>query len=118
MLAIVKKLAWFWLIFAISPIFLWYFTSQCATALWCWAWLVVWAVFIHSKADELTRGMAFIVASVFVVFAGKYFLGKTEHAEIIELVQNTMLLVAGGVGGNFMAAYLLRQSHEPKQPSK
>lgn len=106
---LVKKMVWFWLIFALSPIALAYFTSNTATALWCWVWLAIWAIFIHWKTDELTRGLFFIVASVFVAIIGKSMIGCNEHAEVLDMVQNVILLVSGGVGGNFMAAYLLKK---------
>ena len=92
----------------ISPLVLLYFTHITAAALWCWAWGVVWFVFINSKRDELTRGLGFIVASVFVAIAGKSKIGQVEHAETVEMIQNVILLISGGVGGNFMAAYLLK----------
>ena len=104
-----KKMIWFWLIFATSPLALVYFTSINATALWCWAWLVIWAIFVHWKTDELTRGLFFIAASVFVAIIGKSMIEAKGHAEVINMVQNVILLVSGGVGGNFMAAYLLKK---------
>lgn len=106
---LVKKTIWFWVIFAISPFALAYKTSIIATVAWCWVWLMIWAIFMHWKTDELTRGLFFIVASVFIAIVGKSIIGSTEHAEIIDMVQNVMLLVSGGVGGNFMAAYLLKK---------
>ena len=109
---LLKKMAWFWIVFAFSPLLLWYFTHIGAAAVWCWAWLVVWCVFIYWKTDELTRGLVFIVASVFVAIAGKSIIGNTEHAEVIDMVQNVILLISGGVGGNFIAAYLLKDQNK------
>lgn len=102
-------MAWFWVVFALSPLALAYFTSIDGTAIWCWAWLAVWAVFIHWKTDELTRGLVLIVASVFIAIAGKSIIGCNEYPEVIDMVQNVILLVSSGVGGNFMAAYLLKK---------
>lgn len=101
-------MAWFWIVFLLSPLILLYYTSINATAIWVWIWGVVWFYFVNSKADELTRGLIFIVASVFVAVVGKTMIGHTEQPETIEMVQNVMLLIGGGVGGNFMAAYMLK----------
>jgi hypothetical protein len=106
---IVKKMAWFWLIVIASPFLIAYYTSIDSTALWCWSWIGAWAIFIHWKTDELTRGLFFIVASTFIAVIGKSIIGTNEHTEVMEMVQNVMLLVSGGVGGNFMAAYLLKK---------
>lgn len=81
---LMRKLSWFWIIFTFSPLILWYFTHIEATAIWCWAWGGVWYLFIVSKSDGLTRGLVFIVASVFVAIAGKTIIGPTEHAETID----------------------------------
>lgn len=108
-----KKIAWFWIVFLFSPLLLWYFTHIGGAALWCWAWLAVWFVFINWKTDELTRGLAFIVASVFIAITGRLMIGQTEHAAVLDAIQNVILLISGGVGGNFMAAYLLKNQHQP-----
>ncbi|MDR0776033.1 MAG: hypothetical protein LBE81_05280 [Azonexus sp.] len=76
-------------------------------AILCWVWIVIWAIFIHWKTDTLTRGLFFIVASVFIVIVGRSMLEGTEHKEVLDMLQNVILLISGGVGGNFMAAYLL-----------
>jgi hypothetical protein len=111
-----EKIIWFWTVFAISPLFLWGFTQISATAVWCWTWLAVWAVFVYWKTDALTKGLVFIVASVFVAIAGKSLIGHAEQGEVIDMVQNVILLISGGVGGNFMSAYLVNEQSKEQRP--
>ncbi len=109
-----KKMLWFWVIFSISPFIAWWATNLSATAWWLGCWIVVWIWFVNSKADLLTRGLWFIMLSVFIAVIGKGLISPKDHKDIIDMIQNIMLLVSGGVGGNFMAHYLL---HMPKQTS-
>lgn len=82
----------------------WYFSGIGWTALWVYAWLLVWAIFVNAKWDDATKGMFLIVMSSWVAIIGKKYL--PEDASVVDAVQNVMILISGGVGGNFIYAYL------------
>lgn len=107
-----KKLAGFWIIFSASPLSLIYFANLTSAAVWCWIWIIVWFLFINWNTDNLTRGLSFIVASVFVAIMGKSIIGESEHKEVIDLIQNVILLISGGVGGSFISDGLLKKKYD------
>lgn len=96
--------AWVIIVLILSPILAWYFSGISWTALWVYAWLAVWAIFIKAKWDDATKGMFLIVMSSWVAVIGKTYL--PEDASVVEAIQNVMILISGGVGGNFIYAYL------------
>lgn len=106
---LIKRLAWFWLIFACSPLLVWYFTHLFPGAVWLWSWIPLWAWFVHSKRDELDRGLVFLVGSALIATIGKSLIGTAEHQEVVDMIYQLLLLIGGGVGGNFMAYWLVEQ---------
>lgn len=92
---------------AVWPIGLWLLTNIGATAVWCIAWVALSTWFLFSKQDTATRGLWFVTVSVMIAFVGRYIVGASEHELVLDSVQNVMLLIGGGVGGNFMAAGML-----------
>ncbi len=105
--------AWILLVLVLSPLLAWYLSGIGWTALWVYAWLVVWAFFINSKWDDATKGMFLIVMSSWVAVIGKTYL--PENASVVEAVQNVMILISGGVGGNFIYAYLAEKKSSGKK---
>lgn len=103
-----KKSALIVLFFILAPIFLTLiYVGLHGAALWCFVWLCLWAWFVNSKQDIFNRGLFFTVFSVLVAFAGRAILKDKEHADILEMLSQTFLIIGGGVGGNFMAQYVL-----------
>lgn len=99
--------AWFFLLLILSPLLVVYLSGIGWTALWVYSWLFVWAIFVFTKWDEATKGMFLITASSWVAIIGKHYLPENES--VVEALQNVMLLVGGGVGGNFIYAYLSKK---------
>jgi hypothetical protein len=99
-----RPVAWVLLLVVLSPLLAWYFSGIGWTALWVYAWLAVWAIFINAKWDDATKGIFLIAMSSWVAIIGKQYL--PENATVVEAVENIMILVSGGVGGNFIYAYL------------
>lgn len=99
--------AWVLLVFVMSPLLAWYFSGIGWTALWVYAWLAVWAIFINAQWDDATKGMFLIVMSSWVAVVGKKYL--PEDVAVVDALQNVMILISGGVGGNFIYAYLANQ---------
>lgn len=69
----------------------------------------LWAWFVHSKRDELDRGLVFLVGSVLIATIGKALVKSAEHPDVVEMIYQMLLLIGGGVGGNFMAYWLIEQ---------
>ncbi|MFC5550290.1 hypothetical protein [Massilia aerilata] len=99
-----RIVAWLLLVVILSPLAAWYFSGVGWTALWIYAWLAVWAIFVNAKWDDATKGMFLIVMSSWIAILGKKYL--PEDVSVVEAIQNVMILISGGVGGNFIYAYL------------
>lgn len=99
-----RVIAWMLLAVMLSPLLAWYLSGVGWTAIWVYAWLVVWWIFVNAKWDDATKGMFLIVMSSWVAIIGKTCL--PEDAAVVEAVQTVMILISGGVGGNFIYAYL------------
>jgi len=106
-----KPVAILLLLFALSPIALLYFGSLNATALWCWAWLALFAWFTLSNSDLDTRGLVLIIGSVFIAIAGNSLLAGKENSDILEMLSQAFLVTGGGVGGNFLAHAMLEKQN-------
>lgn len=104
---LLKLSAWFFIIFILSPLLVWYFTNIGRAALWIWAWLILWFVFINAKWDELTKGLLLIVGSCWIAVGGRTLVH--EVVPVLDALQNMMLLIGGGVGGNFIYAFLAKK---------
>jgi hypothetical protein len=96
----------------LSPYLAYYFSGIGWTALWVYAWLTVWTIFVRAKWDDATRGLFLIIASSWVAIIGKHYLHENE--QVVDAIQNVMLLVGGGVGGNFLYAYLSKKQKARK----
>lgn len=96
--------AWFLLLVILSPFVVYYASGLTSVAIWVYIWLVVWAVFVNVKWDDASRGIFLIVVSSWVAILGKKFL--PANVPVVDAVQNVILLISGGVGGNFIYAYL------------
>lgn len=99
--------AWMIIVGVFSPLWAWYFSQLLPAALWVYAWLVVWAIFVWTKWDDLTKGLVLIVGSCWVAMDGRVWVA--ESAPVMDGVQNMMLLIGGGVGGNFIHGYLTKR---------
>lgn len=109
-----RKAAIFFFIFMVSPIVAAYLSGIGWTGIWIWGWLLVWTIFVNIKWDDATKGIFLIAASSWIAIIGKHSL--PEKAPVIEAIENVMILVAGGVGGNFIYAYLAKQKESSPQP--
>lgn len=68
-------------------------------------WLCMFAIFIFSKWQLEYRGLFLIATSVGVALLGK---AAFSDQGLIDYLYEFVMLVGGGVGGNFIAAGLLR----------
>ena len=95
--------------FALSPFILIYFGKLTYTAIWCWAWLALFAWFTFSGSDLDFRGLALIIGSVLITIFGKHYLTGKEEESILDVISQVFLVTGGGVGGNFLAHSMLRK---------
>jgi hypothetical protein len=99
-----KLIAAMIVVFVLSPLWLIYFANLTEAAWWVWAWVVVWAIFVYAKWDDATKGLFLIGSTCLVAVIGRTMV--KESAPVLDTIQQMMLLVAGGVGGNFITTYL------------
>jgi hypothetical protein len=102
-----KKAAVFFLLFGLSPLPLLYFSNLNGAAIWCWIWSGLWAWFVWSKSDAFTRGLILLVGSAALAIGGRLLLKGKESDDVIDMLSQVILLIGGGVGGNFISHYLM-----------
>ena len=68
------------------------------------SWGVLWYWFLSSKSSLTFRGITFIVFTVAIAVLGPDYLLDTEYSvKEIKVFTDTIVLIAGGVGGSFLA---------------
>ena len=102
---------------AIAPAAFWYFGGLPHAAWWCWAWLLLFVVFLFLKIGAFEKGLIFAAGSVLIAVAGQHLAreaGQTAPV-VLDMLFQTMLLVGGGIGGNFMAHALITGDYAKKR---
>lgn len=89
----------------LSPCAVMFLSSMPGVVVWVYAWLSLWGIF-YTRQDDLTKGLVLIVCTCWITIAGRALLEDSET--LLNAVQNMMLLISGGVGGNFIYAHLAR----------
>lgn len=112
-----KKTTWLLNLAAFIYLALVYYYGSIAIVFWSMGWSVAWVVLLHWNADHLKRGLAFVALSVIVAFLGRIMIGSSAPPDVLDMIQNMILLVAGGVGGNFISYSLLNSENNRTKES-
>lgn len=111
------------IIFTLLPIIVLYFSSLDGIALWLYSWLpaFIFAI-LGGKFDLFLRGLILIAWTILIVSIGYEHLVKInpEDKPAVDMLSAMLTMIAGGVGGNFMAHDIIQgsKSKPEKEQSK
>lgn len=100
---------WLALGFSLGLLALSFTWASASAGLWALVWLMLVCYFLWSSTEPFTRGLILIGGSVLIAFGGRHLIGSSTGALVLDSLQNMMLLVGSGLGGNFMAHQLLEE---------
>lgn len=112
-----KKLALLIILIMLSPLIFLYFSILDPIALWIYAWFPGFFFVVFSKKSDLfMRGLLLIAWTVFLSAIGIEYLvkGSAENAMVVNSMITMLNMIAGGVGGNFIAHDLISMNQIPK----
>jgi len=100
---------------ALSPLGLTHYFKLPAAGLWMWLWIVVWFWFVNSRMGLMERGLWLVASTALIAVYGRFYLMEHELANsvILDSMSQVMLLIGGGVGGNFIAHDLMHDKRMP-----
>ncbi|EPE2070191.1 hypothetical protein ACSG3M_004128 [Vibrio vulnificus] len=102
--------------FLLSPLIVVYFSSLDTVALWIYLWMPAFLYLVLAKSHSpFIRGLVLIGWTVFISMIGTDFLIKSnpELKSTIQTIIGMLGMIAGGVGGNFMAHELIQLETAP-----